>query len=98
MARSSAGTTTSGVTPAGWSAGLVAELIVRPVQHVEACVGRAVVPAVKALPDGDTGMLENVRFHPGETKIDPAFAGELAALGGLYVNDAFGTAHRAHAS
>src|SRR5256714_5206237 len=48
--------------------------------------------------DVDIVMLENVRFHPGETKNDPAFAGELAALGDLYFNDAFGTAHRAHAS
>ena len=76
----------------------LAELIGRPVKHVDDCVGPAVEAAVKAMRDGDIVMLENVRFHPGETKNDPAFAGELAALGDLYVNDAFGTAHRAHAS
>ena len=76
----------------------LAELIGRPVKHVDDCVGPAVDAAVKAMRDGDIVMLENVRFHPGETKNDPAFAGELAALGDLYVNDAFGTAHRAHAS
>ena len=54
--------------------------------------------AVKAMQDGEIVMLENVRFHPGETKNDPTFAQQLAALGDLYVNDAFGTAHRAHAS
>jgi phosphoglycerate kinase len=48
--------------------------------------------------DGEIVMLENVRFYPGETKNDAAFAKQLAALGDLYVNDAFGTAHRAHAS
>ena len=48
--------------------------------------------------DGDILMLENVRFHPGETRNDPVFAKQLASLGDLYVNDAFGTAHRAHAS
>ena len=76
----------------------LAELIGRPVKHVDDCVGPAVEAAVKGMRDGDIVMLENVRFHPGETKNDPAFAGELAALGDLYVNDAFGTAHRAHAS
>jgi phosphoglycerate kinase len=48
--------------------------------------------------DGDIVMLENVRFHPGETKNDPVFAKQLATLGDLYVDDAFGAAHRAHAS
>jgi phosphoglycerate kinase len=48
--------------------------------------------------DGDIVMLENVRFHPGETKNDPVFAKQLAGLGDLYVDDAFGAAHRAHAS
>jgi phosphoglycerate kinase len=74
------------------------ELMERPVRHINDCVGPAVEAAVRALRDGDILMLENIRFHPGETKNDPAFAGQLAALGDLYVNDAFGTAHRAHAS
>jgi len=74
------------------------ELIGRPVRHLDDCIGPAVDAAVKAMRDGDIVMLENVRFHPGETRNDPAFAKQLAALGDLYVNDAFGTAHRAHAS
>ena len=74
------------------------ELIGRPVRHLEDCVGPTVEAAVKAMRDGEIVMLENVRFHPGETKNDPAFARQLAGLGELYVNDAFGTAHRAHAS
>jgi len=53
---------------------------------------------VEALRDGDVGMLENVRFEPGEEQNDPAFARRLASLADVYVNDAFGTAHRAHAS
>jgi len=76
----------------------LADLMGRPVKHVDDCVGPAVEAAVKAMRDGDIVMLENVRFHPGETKNDPAFSRQLAALGDLYVNDAFGTAHRAHAS
>src|SRR5438034_7570067 len=76
----------------------LAELVSRPVTHVNDCVGPAVEAVVKAMRDGDIVMLENVRFHPGETKNDPAFARQLAALGDVYVNDAFGTAHRAHAS
>jgi phosphoglycerate kinase len=74
------------------------ELLGRQVRHLDDCVGPAVEAAVKAMRDGDIIMLENVRFHSGETKNDPAFARQLAALGDLYVNDAFGAAHRAHAS
>src|SRR5438477_1365709 len=74
------------------------ELLGRPVRHLEDCVGPSIEAAVTAMRDGDVVMLENVRFNPGETKTDPAFARHLAALGELYVNDAFGTAHRAHAS
>ena len=74
------------------------ELMGRPVRHLEDCVGPSVEAAVRAMRDGEVVMLENVRFDPGETKNDPAFARQLAALGELYVNDAFGTAHRAHAS
>ncbi|TMC45621.1 MAG: phosphoglycerate kinase [Chloroflexi bacterium] len=76
----------------------LSELIGRPVRHLDDCIGPAVEAAVKAMQDGEIVMLENVRFHPGETKNDPTFAQQLAALGDLYVNDAFGTAHRAHAS
>jgi phosphoglycerate kinase len=62
------------------------------------CVGPAVEAAARALGPGDVLLLENLRFHPEEEANDPAFARQLAALGDLYVNDAFGTAHRAHAS
>jgi len=74
------------------------ELMGRPVRHLEDCVGPSIEAAVTAMRDGEVVMLENVRFHPGETKNDPAFARQLAALGEIYVNDAFGTAHRAYAS
>jgi len=74
------------------------ELMGRPVRHLEDCVGPSIEAAVTAMRDGEVVMLENVRFYPGETKNDPVFARQLAALGELYVNDAFGTAHRAHAS
>jgi phosphoglycerate kinase len=76
----------------------LSELMGRPVRHLDDSIGPAVESAVKAMRDGDIVMLENVRFHPGETKNDPGFARQLAALGDLYVNDAFGAAHRAHAS
>jgi phosphoglycerate kinase len=76
----------------------LAELLGRPVGFVDDCVGPAVKEAVDALPDGGALLLENLRFHAGETKNDPAFAAELARLADVYVNDAFGTAHRAHAS
>ena len=61
-------------------------------------VGEPAEKAVARMRDGDVLLLENVRFHPGEEANDPAFAKQLAALGDLYVNDAFATAHRAHAS
>jgi phosphoglycerate kinase len=76
----------------------LSHLMERPVRHLDDCVGPAVEAAVSAMQDGDIVMLENVRFHPGEMKNDPVFAKQLAALGDLYVNDAFGAAHRAHAS
>src|SRR5437879_13082670 len=60
------------------------ELLGRQVRHLDDCVGPAVEAAVKAMPDGDIILLENVRFHPGETKNDPAFARQLANLGDLY--------------
>src|SRR5579864_3832828 len=62
------------------------------------CIGPTVQAAVAAMHDGDVLLLENLRFHGGEEANDPAFARALASLGDLYVNDAFGTAHRAHAS
>ena len=68
------------------------------VRFVGDCVGPDAVAASRALRDGDVALFENVRFHAGEEANDPAFARELAASGDLYVNDAFGTAHRAHAS
>jgi phosphoglycerate kinase len=69
-----------------------------PVAFADDAVGPVARDAVAALKDGDMLLLENVRFHPGEESNDPAFARELASLGDLYVNDAFGSAHRAHAS
>jgi phosphoglycerate kinase len=74
------------------------ELLGRPVQTVPDCVGPAVEAAAAALQPGEVLLLENLRFHAEETANDPAFAKELAALADVYVNDAFGTAHRAHAS
>ena len=62
------------------------------------CVGPEVDAMIKDLKDGETLVLENLRFHKGEEKNDPAFAKQLAKLGDVYVNDAFGTAHREHAS
>jgi phosphoglycerate kinase len=62
------------------------------------CIGSEVRQMVDGLSNGDVLLLENVRFHAGETENDPAFSQKLAELADLYVNDAFGTAHRAHAS
>ncbi len=76
----------------------LAELLAVPVGFVDDCVGDAAVAASNALADGGFVTFENVRFHPEEEANDPAFARELARSGDLYVNDAFGTAHRAHAS
>ena len=69
-----------------------------PVAFAADCIGAPARAAVDALGDGDIVLLENVRFHAGEEQNDSGFARQLAALGELYVNDAFGTAHRAHAS
>jgi len=69
-----------------------------PVTFVDDCIGAAAVAASHAVPDGGFVLFENVRFHAEEEANDPAFARELAKSGDLYVNDAFGTAHRAHAS
>ena len=73
-------------------------LLGRTVGYVRETVGPGVERAVSDLADGECLLLENVRFHEGETRNDPDFAAKLAALGDVYVNDAFGTAHRAHAS
>jgi phosphoglycerate kinase len=62
------------------------------------CVGEPARQAIAAMSNGDILLLQNLRFHPGEEANDPAFAKSLAELGDLYVDDAFGTAHRAHAS
>ena len=70
----------------------------RMVSFASDCIGEVAKSAVNALRDGDILLLENTRFHSGETKNDPAFVEALAELGDLYVNDAFSTAHRAHAS
>jgi len=76
----------------------LAELLGTDVRFVDDCIGDAAVAASRALPDGGFALFENVRFHPGEEANDPAFARELARSGDVYANDAFGTAHRAHAS
>jgi phosphoglycerate kinase len=70
----------------------------QPVAFANDCVGAVAHDAIKKLNDGDVLLLENTRFHAGEEKNEPAFAQELAALGDVYVNDSFSTAHRAHAS
>ncbi|HLN25641.1 MAG TPA: phosphoglycerate kinase [Patescibacteria group bacterium] len=70
----------------------------RPVAWADDVIGPDAVQAVNALKDGDVLLMENVRFHPEEEKNDPVFARALADLGDAYVNDAFSTAHRAHAS
>jgi len=73
-------------------------LLGRNVVFVDDIVGREAHEAVDRMVDGEILMLENVRFHPGEKANDAGFAAELASLGDVYVNDAFGAAHRAHAS
>ncbi len=74
------------------------ELLGKPVQMAPDCIGPAVEKMAAALKPGDVLLLENTRFHKGEEKNDPAMAEQLARLGDLFVNDAFGSAHRAHAS
>jgi len=76
----------------------LAELLGRPVTFVPDCIGPAAQQAVAEARGGSVLLLENLRFHPGETGNDPGFCRELARLADAYVNDAFGTAHRAHAS
>jgi len=74
------------------------ELLGRPVAFAEECVGPAAESAVRSAPSGGIVLLENLRYHAEEEKNDPGFAKGLAALCDVYVNDAFGAAHRAHAS
>jgi phosphoglycerate kinase len=73
-------------------------LLGKPVTFVEDCIGEKVEKAVAAMKDGDVVLLENVRYYSEEEKNDPAFAEKLAKVADVYVNDAFGAAHRAHAS
>ena len=76
----------------------LAKAVGRPVAFAEDCIGAKAQSVVDRLKDGEIALLENTRFYPEEEKNDPAFAKSLAALGDLYVNDAFSAAHRAHAS
>ncbi len=76
----------------------LAKLLGKPVQFTSDCIGADVEKTVAGLNDGDVALLENLRFHKEEEKNDPAFAQQLAKLADVYVNDAFGTAHREHAS
>jgi phosphoglycerate kinase len=79
-------------------AGELSKLLGRPVAFVEDCIGEKVEKAVAALGAGEILLLENVRYYNEEEANDPAFAAKLAAVADAYVNDAFGAAHRAHAS
>jgi phosphoglycerate kinase len=76
----------------------VADVLGRPVAFADDCVGEKAAAAINAMRSGEVLCLENTRFHEGEERNDPAFVGELAALGDVFVNDAFSAAHRAHAS
>ncbi|MFH0776210.1 MAG: phosphoglycerate kinase [Patescibacteria group bacterium] len=74
------------------------ELLQVPVKKLDDCIGSSIESAVAQMRNGELVLLENTRFHPGEKKNDPEFVAQLARLGDLFVNDAFGAAHRAHAS
>jgi phosphoglycerate kinase len=76
----------------------VARLVKRPVAFAEDCIGARAEAAIAAMKNGDILCLENTRFHPGEEGNDKEFAKKLAALGDIFVNDAFSAAHREHAS
>ncbi len=76
----------------------LSELLDKPVKMLDDCLGDEVKAAVAGMGEGDILLLENLRFYKGETKNDPEFAKRLADLGDVFVNDAFGTSHRAHAS
>ena len=73
-------------------------LLGKPVAFADDCVGPVAEAAAKALKPGEVLVLENTRFHPEEEKNDPELAKKMASLADIYVNDAFGSAHRAHAS
>ena len=75
----------------------LSKLLGKPVKMLKDCIGDDVGKSVAAMKPGDVVLLENLRFHPEEEANDPGFAKKLASLGDLFVNDAFGTAHRAHA-
>ena len=79
-------------------AAYLGKLMGREVAFAEDCIGPKAEAAAKALKPGDVLLLENTRFHPEEEKNDPGMAKQLASLADIYVNDAFGSAHRAHAS
>jgi phosphoglycerate kinase len=79
-------------------AGRLSELLGRPVAFAGDCIGEPAAAAAAALGDGDVALLENLRYHPGEQSNDFEFARSLAAAADVYVDDAFGAAHRAHAS
>ncbi|MBL7158309.1 MAG: phosphoglycerate kinase [Candidatus Omnitrophica bacterium] len=76
----------------------LSELLRRPVKMMKDCVSSDVEKEVASMKDGDVILLENLRFHKEETKNNPEFAKKLASLGEVFINDAFGTCHRAHAS
>lgn len=76
----------------------LSQILNKPVAFAEDCVGPVAEAAAKALKPGEILVLENTRFYPGETKNDPEIARQMASLADIYVNDAFGSAHRAHAS
>jgi len=76
----------------------ISRLLEKPVRLLDDCIGDEVKEAVRQMSEGDVVILENLRFHSAETNNDPEFAKELAGLGDVFVNDAFGTCHRAHAS
>jgi len=76
----------------------LSQLLGRPVEFAEDCIGEPARAAIERAGSGGVVLLENLRFHPEEEKNDPAFAKALASLADVYINDAFGSAHRAHAS
>jgi phosphoglycerate kinase len=76
----------------------LSELLGKPVEFADDCIGRPAVDAIARAGRGGVVLLENLRFHPEEEKNDPTFAAALASLADVYVDDAFGSAHRAHAS
>jgi len=79
-------------------AGHLSQLLHQDVKFIDDCIGPKVEEAVREMKDGDVILLENLRFYPGEKAGDEDFSRKLASLGDVYIDDAFGTAHRAHAS